>query len=88
IGALKGTYFVLTAAIYMSLLGGILAVAILLFRKGFAERMRALAYFIFGLSHGIRIPLAFGKEWKTQTYPYGLAIAGGAVASLLYKGWL
>ncbi len=88
IGALKGTYFVLAAAIYMSLIGGLIAIIVILFRKGFAERMKTLVYFIFGLRYGIRIPLAFGKEWKTQTYPYGLAIAGGAVASLLYKGWL
>jgi prepilin peptidase CpaA len=88
VGALKGTMFVLMAAVYMALLGGLIALLVLIFRKGMKERLRSIFYFLYCLRYGVRIPLANQQDSLTATYPYGLAIAGGTLVCLLNKGWL
>ena len=88
IGALKGAVFVLNTAVYMAIVGGLIAVAILIFRKGFIERMKSIFYFFYGLRYGTRIPLGMNKNSLSATYPYGVAIAAGAVIALVDKGWL
>lgn len=82
IGALKGTSFVLVTAVYMAIVGGIIALAILLFRKGWAKN--ALFYLI-GKKYGVSIPLSFNKQALRATYPYGVAISIGAVFALVFQ---
>jgi prepilin peptidase CpaA len=86
IGSFKGLEFVLNSAIYMALLGGLMALFVLLFHKGILARLKTMFYSIFGLKHGIRVPLFLTKESMKTTYPYGVPIAGGACISLLTKG--
>lgn len=81
IGALKGGYFVFTTALYMALLGGGIALLILLFRSGVKKRLQSIVYGIYSYRYGIRLPL-LNKEDLKMTYPYGVAIAGGAVLCL------
>ncbi|WHY87707.1 prepilin peptidase [Neobacillus novalis] len=81
IGGIKGIGFVLMASIYMALAGGIIAIFVLLFRKGFMTR---ILYFFQGLRHGVRLSLF---EDKT-TFPYGVAIAAGAVLQIFFPGVL
>lgn len=81
IGGIKGIGFVLIASIYMALAGGIIAIFVLLFRTGFLTR---ILYFFQGLRHGIRLSLF---EDKT-TFPYGVAIAAGAVFQIFFPGVL
>ncbi|MFF2446227.1 prepilin peptidase [Neobacillus sp. NPDC058068] len=81
IGGIKGIGFVLMASIYMALAGGIIAIFVLLFRKGFITR---ILYFFQGLRHGMRLSLF---EDKT-TFPYGVAIAAGAFFQFLFPGVL
>lgn len=85
IGALKGPAFVVTTAIYMAVIGGIIALGILLFRKGVWNRLASITYAVAGFKSGIKIPLSFNKESMQTTYPYGVAIAGGAIISLVLK---
>lgn len=84
IGALKGTVFVLTAAVYMALAGGILALFVLLFRKGALNRIMQIFIFFGGLRSGMKIPLFLEKDALNATYPYGIAIAIGAVAAAIF----
>ena len=85
IGALKGTAFVLTTAVYMAVIGGIIALGILFFRKGVWSRLKSIVFTLSGFKSGVKIPLSFSKESMQTTYPYGLAIAGGAFISLFVK---
>lgn len=85
IGALKGMFFVLTAAVYMALAGGILALIVLLFRRGALSRIKQIGMFFGGLRSGMRIPLSLDKEGLTATYPYGVAISIGAVAAVVFQ---
>lgn len=82
IGALKGTSFVFTTAIYMALVGGVIALAILLFRKGWAKNTY---YYLVGKKFGVSIPLTFDKQALKATYPYGVAISLGAVFALVFQ---
>ncbi|MBY6037452.1 prepilin peptidase [Fictibacillus nanhaiensis] len=85
IGALKGSLFVFYTAIYMGLIGGVIALFILLFRKGVITRIKGILYSMGCWKFGMRLPIFIEKEALTQTYPYGLAIAGGAMVCLLMK---
>lgn len=84
IGGLKGTVFVLTTAVYMALAGGILALFVLFFRKGALNRIKQIGNFLGGLRSGMKIPIAFDKESLNATYPYGVAIAIGAAAAVVF----
>lgn len=87
IGAIKGSSFVFDTAIYMAVLGAIIALAIILFQRGIFTGVKSLFYVLFGLRHGVRVPLGFSKNSLSLTYPYGVAIAGGAICTLFFKGW-
>jgi len=86
IGALKGTSFVLFTALYMALIGGLMALFILMFRKGFIHRWRMIGYTLYGWLNGLKLPLFLDKERLATTYPYGVAISGGAIMTLIRNG--
>jgi prepilin peptidase CpaA len=85
IGALKGTVFVLTTAVYMAVIGAVIALCILIFRKGVWNRLKSIMYTLCGFRYGVNIPLSFTRENMNTTYPYGVAIAGGAFVSMAFK---
>lgn len=82
IGALKGTSFVLMTALYMGLVGGLIAVVIFLFRKGIRARIKHTIFFLSCLKHGVKTPFSLDKEALSTTYPYGVAIAAGAICEI------
>lgn len=88
IGAIKGMSFVLMAALYMALAGGIMALLVILINKGMKKRLYHLIYFFHGLRHGVRFPLFPDKEVLQSTYPYGIAIAAGAIYQVFQTGGL
>ncbi|MDP4162006.1 MAG: prepilin peptidase [Bacillota bacterium] len=79
IGAIKGMDFVLMASVYMAFTGGGMAILILLFRKGVRARMMQIMYVLHGLRNGVKTPMLSEKEGIKTTYPYGIAIALGAI---------
>ncbi len=81
IGAMKGSSVVLITALYMALLGGAIAILILLFRKGAFHRIKSILYSLYCLRFGLRMPILIKGELQTS-YPYGVAIAGGALLCL------
>ncbi len=82
IGAWKGVFFVLTTALYMALVGGILAIFVILFQKGAKERLRGIMCFFVFLFQG-KIRTDFIKTKVSQiTYPYGVAIVIGAICTI------
>jgi prepilin peptidase CpaA len=87
IGALKGTSFVVMTAFYMALIGGVLAVFVLMRRKTFRSMAYSCVMYLYGLKCGVKLPLHIPKDSVTATYPYGVAIAGGGIMVLLGKEW-
>ncbi|MFS1511939.1 prepilin peptidase [Chengkuizengella sp. SCS-71B] len=86
IGAFKGITFVFFTAIYMGIIGAILSLCVLMFRKGAKQKLKLILYFLYGLKNGIRIQLNLKKDSISGTVPYGLAIAGGVVWNWLKGG--
>jgi prepilin peptidase CpaA len=86
IGGIKGAAFVLMTSFYMALAGGIIAILVLLFHKGFKRRMKQIIYFLHGLLNGNRIPILPDSEAMKTTYPYGVAIAAGALYQVFRIG--
>lgn len=85
VGALQGAEFVFMAAVYMALIGSIMALAIVLFKNGIRERLRFAGYVLFCMRFRMRPNLQ--GYWTAGAYPYGVAIAGGAAVCLWLKGW-
>lgn len=86
IGALKGVSFVLMTSVFMALIGGIIGIGIILFRKGVTYRLKQLFYFLVFKRQGVESPFGFDKAALQTTFPYGVAIALGAVIAI-YSGF-
>jgi prepilin peptidase CpaA len=82
VGAIKGINFVLITSVYMAIIGGVIGIFILLFRKGFGKQIKQIYNFLILLIQGIKTPFLFDKEALSITYPYGVAIALGALGAL------
>ncbi|MCT4619409.1 MAG: prepilin peptidase [Marinisporobacter sp.] len=85
IGALKGPTFVFHTSIYMAIIGGLIALMLLLFQKRLRTTLKSLYYYIYSLKHGIRLSSMINKDDLSNTYPYGTAIAAGAIINLLLE---
>ncbi|MEH7251642.1 prepilin peptidase [Neobacillus niacini] len=89
IGGIKGVEFVLFTSLYMALAGGIFALFILLFRKGLKARLTKVFYFLHGLRSGMRLThILHDNSTLKTTYPYGVAIAAGALYQAFFPGVL
>jgi len=78
IGALKGASFVLWTMFYTGLVGGAMALAIIIWRGTVRQTLKNLVFFA-------RHPLRFQREQdpqKHQYLPYGLAISIGCFCAL------
>jgi len=86
IGALKGSSFVLYTGIYMAITGGIIALILLLKGKKLWFFIKSIPYILCGARYGVKISLSEEESLLTCTYPYGAAIAAGAVLTFLLDG--
>ncbi|GAA0591070.1 prepilin peptidase [Virgibacillus siamensis] len=84
IGAMKGGNFVFESFIYMALIGAVFAIGVILFRRGV---LKSMLYYISSLKQGVRLQGGVSRGSLTATYPYGVAIAGGAFLCLVMQGW-
>jgi prepilin peptidase CpaA len=72
----------------MALLGGALALCNILFKGGAFKRLSYYYQWMFARFKGLKVPLAISKDSMKTTYPYGVAIAGGAILSFVGKAWI
>jgi prepilin peptidase CpaA len=89
IGAIKGSIFILNTAIYMGLLGGTIAILIIMWHKETVNSIKGLFFWITSFFYGTRYRLEFSTTVLLKKYPYGIAITGGAAICLIFKGaWI
>ena len=89
IGAVKGSVFVLNTALYMGLLGGAIAILVIVFQKQTISFIKILYLWIVSLFSGISYKMEFPTSFFSKKYPYGVAIVGGALICLLFKrAWI
>ncbi|CEG28322.1 A24 family peptidase [Bacillus sp. B-jedd] len=87
IGTMKGAFFVFYAFLYAAIVGGLIALFILIWRrdvKGFFARIiNSLLLLSFNKS---KESIQVSKTDLAPTFPYGVAIAVGTVALLFMEG--
>lgn len=89
IGAIKGSAFVLNTALYMAVIGGGMAIVVILFHKESLKCFKQLILWVFSFLQGIRFKLELPTTVLLKKYPYGLAIVSGAVICLIFEGaWI
>jgi prepilin peptidase CpaA len=89
IGAIKGSSFVLNTALYMAVIGGLMALAVIVFHKQFIKFFTDFFKWIFYSLMGIKYELVTESSPFLKKYPYGVAIVCGALICLIFKGaWL
>lgn len=89
IGAVKGSVFVLNTAIYMALIGGTIAILVIIFQKNTINFIKTLFTWLISFACGVKYKLQFPTSYFHKRYPYGTAIVGGALICLLFKGaWI
>ncbi len=89
IGATKGSIFVLNTALYMALIGGIIALLIIVYKKELKNFFKTIVTWISSLFNGVKYKIEQPTSSLTQKYPYGIAIVGGALICFFFKGaWI
>lgn len=89
IGAIKGSSFVLNTALYMAVIGGIIALIIIISNGALMKVLKELWLWFYSLLCGIKYRLEFPTSSFLKKYPYGVAIVGGAFICLIFKGaWI
>lgn len=86
VGAFQGTTFVLAAAAYMAVIGAGMAMVALLIRRGSLQRIQWTAYCLASIRQGIVLPINLRGNFSSVGYPYGVAIAGGAICGVMFYG--
>lgn len=86
IGALKGGIFAINTALYMCIIGGAIALIIIIFHKETINFFKSFIYFLYGLLTGHHYKVVFSTTPFIKKFPYSVAIAGGAIISLFLKG--
>lgn len=85
VGALKGSIFVLNTAVYMALIGGIIALIIIVFNKGSFIFMKKFFSWLSSFFVGIKYKLELQDGSLSKKFPYGTAIVIGSLICLFFK---
>lgn len=89
IGAVKGSYFVLNTALYMAVIGGVIAFIIIVANGALLKVLKQIWMWIYSFICGIKYRLEFPTTGFIKKYPYGVAIVGGAFICLVFKeAWI
>lgn len=86
IGSLKGTAFVLQSFFYIALIGGIIALALIIKKNGFLTTIKAFRLFPL-LSSKTGSILIRQDHYSSITFPYGVPITLGTLCALFLGGF-
>lgn len=87
VGAFKGTVFVFNSFIWMALIGGIIAVILLIKQHRFTDCLARLGRGLLLFKSGaVKVSDTFSKKEFSSYFPYGVAIALGVLAAFV-RGW-
>jgi prepilin peptidase CpaA len=88
IGALMGTSFVFYSFIYTALIGGMIAILLIIKTNGFKNTIKSFFYnvILFRSNLGSMI-VEKNKKSSSISFPYGIAIVLGTFCSLVWRGY-
>ncbi|MCM3765806.1 prepilin peptidase [Neobacillus niacini] len=88
IGALMGTSFVFYSFIYTGLIGGFIAIVLIVKNNGLKNLIKSLIFnVVFFRSNLGSIIFPIGKEKSRILFPYGIAIVLGTLCTLIWGGY-
>lgn len=85
IGAIQGPIFILTTAVYMAIIGGAVALLLILFRLVKSKQWLTLFHRNSLMTYGMKLAVVRNHS-SNQTLPYGVAIVGGAICTMIFQG--
>jgi len=85
IGAIQGPLFILATAVYMAVIGGVIALLLILFRLIKSKQWLSLFHRNSLMTYGMKLAVVRSHS-SNQTLPYGVAIAGGALCTMIFQG--
>ncbi|MGE5629004.1 MAG: prepilin peptidase [Solirubrobacterales bacterium] len=85
VGALKGSMFVLNTSVYMALIGGAIALIIMVFNKDAFIFIKKIFSWITSFFVGVRYKLELQDGSLSKKFPYGIAIVIGSLICLFFK---
>lgn len=86
IGALTGKTFTFHAFIFTGIIGGIIALVLIIKSKGFMNSIKSFFFSIFFLKSNLGTMVVNQKKNESITFPYGVAIVLGTVCAYLFEG--
>lgn len=85
IGTMKGPMFVLVTGVYMAVIGALVAVVLIGWRLYHSKQLVVLLHRNSLMNYGMKLSLIRSYSSK-EAFPYGVAIAFGAVVTLFTNG--
>ncbi|MED4204590.1 prepilin peptidase [Neobacillus mesonae] len=87
IGALMGASFVFYSFIYTALIGGVIALALIIKQRGFINSLKSFFYSIIFLRSDLGSILIPKEKHSSISFPYGVAIVLGTLCTLVWGGF-
>ncbi|WML24992.1 prepilin peptidase [Neobacillus sp. OS1-33] len=88
IGALMGTSFVFYSFIYTALIGGVIALLLIIKTQGLKTSIKSLFFNVVFLSSNLgSMILPNGEKNSSISFPYGVAIVLGTLSCLVWGGF-
>jgi prepilin peptidase CpaA len=87
IGALMGTSFVFYSFIYTALIGGVIAVLLIIKTKGIKNLFKSIFYNIVFLRSSLGSMVIPKDKQSSISFPYGVAIVLGTLSTLVWGGF-
>jgi prepilin peptidase CpaA len=89
IGAIKGSIFAINTSIYMALIGGGIALIIILLHRETINFFKSLFWWLIGVCRGMHYKLELPTTVFLMKFPYGVAITAGALMCLIFEeAWI
>ncbi|PAE44382.1 A24 family peptidase [Bacillus sp. 7884-1] len=87
IGALMGTSFVFYSFIYTALIGGFIAILLIIMRKGFMNSVKSFFFCHVFLRSNLGSLIITKDKSSSISFPYGVAIVLGTLCTLVWGGF-
>jgi prepilin peptidase CpaA len=86
IGAMKGSIFILNAFVYIALIGGVIALFLIMKKNGFWFSIKTFVFTIIFMRGSLGSILISRDKESSILFPYGIAIVTGTVCSYVLGG--
>ena len=87
IGALMGASFVFYSFIYTALIGGVIAILLIIKTNGFKNTLKSFLFNIVLFRSNLGSMLLAKDKKSSISFPYGVAITLGTFCTLLWRGF-